>query len=58
MVECQLGNYDEALKRAQTELSVAKKRFGEKHPDVSASYNSIGFCLGKLESTMRHWKTS
>ncbi len=42
MIEHQMAEYKEALKRHFKGLDLAQQRYGENHPDVAAQYNNIG----------------
>jgi tetratricopeptide (TPR) repeat protein len=51
MIEGNLGNAAEELKRAQKALTLAKQKYGDKHPHVAQSLNNIGAALQALGKT-------
>jgi ankyrin repeat protein/Tfp pilus assembly protein PilF len=58
-IEGDLGNAAEELKRAQKAFTLAKQKYGDKHPHVATSLNNIGSAiqdLGKTEEGLAYYK--
>jgi tetratricopeptide (TPR) repeat protein len=54
-----MGEYEKALEYLQRSLNIRLKIYGEEHPDVAETYNSIGYAYvikGEYEKALEYYK--